>query len=101
MTILARTAEHLVEYEAGFLSIARYTDGHCKAAKAKGIAGQFRACLRTHSPERVVETFLRMMRRHPWEPLYKPHRMPGADPEWDAVTGNAEILAALARRAAA
>lgn len=79
MTILARTPEYLVEYEAGFLSIARYSDGHCKAAKAKGIAGQFRACLKTHSPERTIECFLRMMRKFEWEPLYKAHRMPGAN----------------------
>jgi len=76
MTILAITADHLVEFEAGFLTIARYSDGYCKGAKAKGIAGQFRDCLKTHTPERTVECFLRMMRKFEWEPLYKPHCMP-------------------------
>ena len=76
MTVLASTTEHLVEYEAGFLSIARRSDGHCKALKGKGIAGQFRACLKTHSPERVTECFLRMARNQEWQPLYKAGRVP-------------------------
>lgn len=95
MTILAKTDLYLVEYEAGFLSIARYSDGYCKAAKAKGIAGQFRDCLKTHSAERTIEVYLRMMRRFDWEPLYKPERMPGVDPELDAQTSSAEQLAKL------
>ena len=78
MTILARTADYLVEFEAGYLSISRYSDGHCKAWKRAGLAGDFRACLETSTRERAVEVYLRLMRKAPWEPLYKPHRMPGA-----------------------
>lgn len=76
MTVLANTQDYYVEFEAGFLSITRRTDGHCLGMKGKGIAGQFRACLKTHSPERVVQTFIRMARNVQWEPLYKPHRIP-------------------------
>lgn len=87
MTILARTAEHLAEFEDGYLTISRYSDGHCKAWKQSGIAGMFRADLKRSGAERTVDVYLRLMRRAPWEPLYKPDRMPGADPEWDAETG--------------
>lgn len=77
MTILTITQDHLVEFEAGILTIARYSDGHCVALKGKGIAGQFRACLKTHEPVRVVQTFLRIAeRKQAWQPLYKPERMP-------------------------
>ena len=76
MTILADTPEHLVEFESGLLTIARRTDGHCVALNGRGIAGQFRDCLRTHSPERVVQTFLRIARGQEWQPLYNPARMP-------------------------
>lgn len=75
MTILANTAEYLVEFEARILTIARRTDGHCVALSGRGIAGDFRDCLKTHSPERVIETYLRLCRGIPWEPLYKPERM--------------------------
>lgn len=76
MTVLAETADYLVEYEANILTIARYSDGHCKGLRGKGIAGQFRACLKTHPPERVIQTFLTIARKADWQPLYKPHRMP-------------------------
>lgn len=76
MTILAKTADHLVEFENGVLTIARYSDGHCVGLTGRGIAGQFRDCLKTHAPERVVETFLRIVRNQMWQPLYKPHMMP-------------------------
>ena len=76
MTILAKTDEHLVEFECGVLTIARYSDGHCLGLRGKGIAGQFRECLKTHSPKRVVATFIRMCHGQEWQPLYKPARMP-------------------------
>jgi len=100
MTILAGTADYLAEFEAGYLTISRYSDGHCKAWKRSGLAGEFRACLETDTRERVIEVYLRLMRKAPWEPLYKPHRMPGADPEWDAATGSDEVLAQLNAAAA-
>lgn len=76
MTVLAQTESHLVEFEFGVLTIARYSDGHCLMLKGRGIAGHFRDCLKTHSPQRVTETFIRMCRGQEWQPLYKPHRMP-------------------------
>ena len=100
MTILARTADYLAEFEAGFLSISRYSDGYCKAWKRLGLSGEFRACLEIDTQERVIEVYLRLMRKAPWEPLYKPHCMPGADPEWDAATGSDEVLAQLDAAAA-
>ena len=76
MTILAVTSEFLVEYEARILTIARYTDGHCVALAGLGIKGQFKDCLKTHPPEKVVATFLRIAGKQSWQPLYKPGRMP-------------------------
>ncbi|MBN8557862.1 MAG: hypothetical protein J0L74_09360 [Burkholderiales bacterium] len=78
MTILAATTEHLVEFEAGILTIARYSDGHCLTLKATGIAGQFRDCIRTHGAERATATFIRICRNQDWAPLYKPACMPRA-----------------------
>ena len=99
MTILAITPEYLAEYEAGILTIARYSDGKAVSLAGKGIAGEFRACLKTHAPQRVCETFIRIAvdahkravarpgYRSPlgsldqrdgegWAPLYKPAKMP-------------------------
>lgn len=74
MTILASTADHLVEFEAGILTIARRTDGYCLAMKGKRIAGDFRDCLKTHAPERVIQTYMRLAQQAKidWTPLYKP-----------------------------
>lgn len=88
MTILARTAEYLAEFEAGYLTISRYSDGHCKAWRYVGVASGFRSDLKSYGPERTIEIYLKIMRRAEWEPLYKPHRMPGADPDWDAACGH-------------
>jgi hypothetical protein len=66
----------LAEFEAGILTISRYSDGHCKGMRGRGIAGEFRACLKTHSPKRVIEVYLMMARKQPWQPLYKPGWMP-------------------------
>jgi hypothetical protein len=76
VTILAQTSEYLVEYESGMLTIARYSDGHCLAFTGKRVAGEFRDCLRTHPPERVVATYIRIARGATWQPLYKPECMP-------------------------
>ncbi|HLP66751.1 MAG TPA: hypothetical protein VK181_04455 [Rhizobium sp.] len=76
MTILAITSAHLVEFEAGILTIARYSDGACVTLQGKGIASQFRDCVHTHGEERATATFLRIAGSQPWMPLYKPHRMP-------------------------
>lgn len=76
MTVLAQTEDHLAEFEFGALTISRYTDGHCIALAGKGIAGQFRKCLKTHAPERVIKTFLRIDPKAEWQPLYNPSEMP-------------------------
>lgn len=78
MTILANTPEYLVEFEAGILTISRRSDGMHVALEGRGIAGQFRECLKTHEPNRVVQTFLRMPRKPvTWlPPLYRPGCMP-------------------------
>jgi len=99
LTILAETDAYLIEYEAGTLTVARYSDGHCLVVPYERAAGMFRDCLKTHSIERTIECFIRMgeaayrrMTSKPgyrshlgsldgrdakgWEPLYKPHRMP-------------------------
>lgn len=76
MTVLASTPDHLAEYEAGarLLTITRRTDGHCVALTGARVAGEFRDCLRTHAPERVIQTFLRIAggAGADWTPLYKP-----------------------------
>lgn len=76
MTILAKTPDYLVEFEANMLTIARYSDGHCIALQGKGIAGEFKACLKTSPVERVIEVFIKMVSGAAWQPLYKPARMP-------------------------
>jgi hypothetical protein len=95
MTILARTSDYLAEFEAGYLTISRYSDGYCKAWKYTGVAGDFRVSLKSCGADRTVDIYLRIMRNAPWEPLYKPHRMPGADPSWDAATEADALLEAL------
>jgi hypothetical protein len=95
MTILAITREYLVEFEAGYLTISRYADGHCKAWKKSGIASDFRSCLRSGGADKTVSTYLLLLRCAEWEPLYKPHRMPGSDPEWDKETSAQDEIAAL------
>lgn len=80
MTLLARTATHLAEYTThggGLLTIAR-EDGKCVGFRGKGIAGDFRACLKTHKPQEVVDTYLRIASslKCEWGPLYKASAMP-------------------------
>jgi hypothetical protein len=78
MTILANTPEYLVEFEARVLTISRRSDGMHVALEGRGIAGQFRECLKTHEPNRVVQTFLRITGKPlTWlPPLYRAGRMP-------------------------
>lgn len=99
MTILAKTEAYLVEYEAGFLSIARYSDGKALGLQGKRIAGDFKECLKKEGAERTIATYIRMaeaMRRRElarpgyrsplgsldtrdekgWDFLYKPDKMP-------------------------
>jgi len=75
MTILAKTSDYIAEFEANMLTISRYADGNCLAMQGKGIAGQFRDCLKTHSPEHVIQTFMRLAPNKTWQPLYKPEFM--------------------------
>lgn len=76
MTTLAETPYYLVEYDqwAGhrLLGITDKFTGLCKTMTSDRIAGEFRDCLRTHSPERVIQTYLRLAANLPWEPTYKP-----------------------------
>lgn len=78
MTILAITEKYLVEYESRILTISRYSDGHCLSFAGRRVAGEFRDCLKTHTAEQTVETYIKIARNKPWEPMYKPHRMPRA-----------------------
>lgn len=82
MTILAETADHLVEFDQAptpMLTIADKATGMVKAMTGQGIAGQFRDCLKTHAPERVIQTFLRLA-PWPWEPMYKPGALLNREP---------------------
>lgn len=74
MTILASSAEYIAEYDCGVLFIHRKSDDRHIALEGRRIAGNFRDCLATHSPERVIQTFIRMAGpKVAWrEPLYKP-----------------------------
>jgi hypothetical protein len=76
MTILAITEDYLVEYESGLLTISRYTDGYCLGFSGRRVAGEFRDCLKTHTADKVIETYIKIARGAQWEPMYKPHRMP-------------------------
>jgi len=80
MTLLAETSEYLVEYEryaGGMITIARYSDGHALAFTGKRVSGEFRDCLRTHSPETVIQTYIRMAKgmKIEWSPFYSPSKM--------------------------
>ena len=79
MTILASTKDYLVEFEANLFTIARRTDGHCKAIhNQRGISGDFKNARRKEGNQAAIERFLRIATAQgaEWEPLYKPHRMP-------------------------
>lgn len=78
MTILANTPDHLVEYDAGMLIIHRRSDEKYMALRGRGIAGQFRDCIKTHGAERTIATYTRIAGPNPtWhEPMYKKGRMP-------------------------
>lgn len=60
MTILASTDEHVVEHESGVFSIMRRADNMALHMEGRRIVGDFRDCLKTHSPERVIATYIRM-----------------------------------------
>ncbi len=79
MTILAKTKTHLVEYErghGGLLTITR-ADGKCVGMAGKRICGDFKDCLKTHTPQQVTDCYLRMANSMgiEWEPLYKSSAM--------------------------
>lgn len=76
MSLLAKTDLYLAEFEAGMLFISRYSDGNAVALKGRGIAGQFRDCLKANGAEKTINTYLRIAGKN-WRPMYKPHRMPG------------------------
>ena len=77
MTVLAKTETHLAEYTrhaGGLLTIARQ-DGKCIGLSGKKIAGDFRDCLKTHTPQQVIDCYLKMAPKAEWKPLYKEHLM--------------------------
>lgn len=60
MTILASTPAYVVEHESGVFSIMRRADNMGLHMTGKRIVGDFRDCLRTHAPERVIQTYIRL-----------------------------------------
>jgi hypothetical protein len=104
MTTLAENNDYLVEFEAGYLTISRFEDGHCKGWNKRGIAGEFRDCLKRKGVDWTINFYLHLMRKGEWEGLYKPERMPrkGISPigdvyineEGDRVTATGELIAA-------
>jgi hypothetical protein len=76
MSVLAETHDYLVEYDqwAGhrLLVITDKWNGFSKTMTGPRIAGDFKDCLTTHSPSRVIETWLKIMRNQPWQQTYKP-----------------------------
>lgn len=74
MTVLAQTPEYLVEFESGMFSISRFSDGHAIGLVSKGIAGEFRSCVKSHGAERATATYLRIAEgiKAQWRPCYKP-----------------------------
>lgn len=77
MTVLAKTADMLAEYESGMLFIARRSDGHCVAMRGIGIAGDFRAAVKLYGAERAIDTYVRLGENlGGWKPLYKASAMP-------------------------
>lgn len=76
MTFLAKTLGYYVEFECGFLSIAR-ADGMALCIKGAGLSAEFRSCLKTHGPERAIETFIKIAQRVTiWKPMYRHRAMP-------------------------
>ena len=78
MTILASTDKYLVEFEANIFTIARRTDGHCKAIHQQSISGDFKKAKKLNGEQAAIEAFLRWATAlgSEWSPLYKPHMMP-------------------------
>ncbi len=76
MTVLAETENYLVEYDqCGSFRMLTITDkwnGFAKSLFGPRIAGDFRDCLKTHSPEKAIETWLRIANDQSWEKVYKP-----------------------------
>ena len=84
MTILAKTENHLVEYEAGILTIARRSDGHCLDVRKGdgGIAapsGDFRHMCKRVGKDAATRRFMNIALAIgcKWEPLYKARAMEG------------------------
>ncbi|MTH96565.1 hypothetical protein [Roseibium sp. RKSG952] len=75
MTFLANTNKFVVEFEQRpkpHMTITRKSDGLSIMIKAKGLAGMFRDCLKTRSPDKVTETFIRMLYPTPtWKRFHK------------------------------
>jgi len=83
MTVLAVTTDHLVEYEAGSLTIARRIDGNCLSIRKGdgGItspAGDFRHMCKRVGTYKATDRFLNIATAigAKWEPLYKASAMP-------------------------
>ncbi len=93
MTVLATTPDHLAEFEFGQLTITRRTDGRALAFTGSRVAGEFRDCLKTAAPARVIGTYLRMFSGQEWGPMYKPDAI--------AAAKDSALVAALADEFAA
>ncbi len=76
MTVLANTKHYLVEYDqspVALLSIVHVESGKAVSLTGKRVAGEFRDCLKTHTADRVIETFIKLG-GNDWRPMYKPGR---------------------------
>lgn len=67
---LARTTTHVVEWEDNSLSIIR-ADGQAVVFRGHRGRKDFTSCLETHTPQQVIDTFIRCGGLDPWVPLYK------------------------------
>lgn len=69
---IAKTDKYVVEYDCGMLIIHRLEDRKHLALTGKGIKGQFDACLKTHTAEKVIDVFIKMGYKSKWNgPMYK------------------------------
>jgi hypothetical protein len=72
-TTLTETDDYRVEYESKMLSIVHKASGQAVSLTGKRIAGDFRDCLQTHTPDRVIRTYMRLAKSAGanWQPMYK------------------------------
>lgn len=83
MAVLINTPKWHVEFGESLLWVTSRVTGLTLAVQGQGLSGQVRACLKTHSPDRVAETFSRIYGPNAnWVKLYKRlPELPSADIE--------------------